>query len=324
MEAHDLAAALDVLLASSYATCFEWTSLRPDALPSMRKIEHMLRASAIQSISGILRFLHGAPGGFIVGFLHRYELLNIKKTLRRLSQPERREHHLEIENYNLGRYALVPNIDWDKIADTQQLGQTLEPTYYRYAYRKGQAVFSESHDLLVFESALEKAYHDELAERAERLDCVAQAAVGEFLANYMDEVCLASFVRLKFEQNMEAPAILPLLSLRACDRVTEKLLWRLADAPDEDECVALLREERGWAQMAGNTLRETVHNLRKERQVMCRQVFRRASPLSLAPALAYYFLREQEVAEIIALLQTKRFRIQPRSEAYVLATAAAA
>ena len=317
-ESKDLFAALSFLVETEYRDYFEWTSLHADALPSMRRVEHMLRRSTVSYIMKILRFLSGAPADVLVALVHKYELLNIKKTLRRLNQPERREHHLEIENYDLGRYGLVPGTDWDEIKNPGELGRALQPTCYGFAYQKGQSVFSESHDLLLFECTLEKVYYEELAAVVSRLSAVGISEARSLIGGYIDEVCLTTFTRLRCDHEMECSSILPLLPLAGAERIHEQLLLRLSEASDEEDVFELLGSESGWKGMTGVNLRETVSKLRKARLLKCRKVFSHGLSLNVAPAVAFYFLKDEEVAELIALLQSKRFGVELSAELHLV------
>jgi len=290
--ADTLPAALNALLATSYGTVFDFSTVQQDALPSMRDVEHGLHTHTISSLLKTLRFLHGTPAMLIIMLLRRYELLNIKKTLRRLSQPGRKQNRLAIPDYDLGHYGLARGPHWETITDTQQLGRLLENTCYRNAYRDGLAAFGADNDLLVFESVLEKEYYTELNRCLEQLGFGEQEKLRTFTGSYLDEVCLTAFVRMKFQHGMAAPAILPLLPIEGCLRFSEQLFWRIADTGDEDACCEQLKKEWKWSVVAGDSLAETVQGIRRRRRAACRSTFLRGSPLGLGPMVAYYFLKE--------------------------------
>lgn len=321
--ADDLPAALNALLATAYGSSFEYSTVQADTLPSLREVEHTLRTTTIRAMCKMLRFVHGNPATLIVGLLHRYELLNIKKTLRRLTQADQRRSQLAIDDYRLDRYGLVPFLDWAGISDLQKLGRCLEPTYYGEVYRDGLAVFLENDDLLIFESMLEKEYHTELLRRAAALSLIEQAAVEDFIGSYLDEVCLTKLTRMRYHYGMDPPAIYPLLPLQGCLNLNESVFWRIADAEDETGSMERLRQEPAWLKLAGTSARETVQNIRRRRRVLCRKAFLRSTPMRLTPLIAYYFLKEQEIIEIIALLQTKRFKLAVHPDSFILAVEAA-
>jgi len=136
--ATDLYSALNLLVETEYRNFFDWTTLHADALPSLRRVEHNLRNSTIAYIINILRFLSGTPAEVPAALIQKYDLLNIKKTIRRLSQPRQEETHLKIDNYSLGKYSICPKVDWDKIKNFDELAEILKSTYYRYAYRQSK------------------------------------------------------------------------------------------------------------------------------------------------------------------------------------------
>ncbi len=305
----DIASALSALARTSYGSVLALDAARGGALPFLRSIEHALRVSTVHALVKLARFLRGDSRALVNVLAHKYELYNIKKALRRLSQPERREHHLATDDYALGTCALLPGMAWERIASTNDLGRALERTYLGEAFRLGLAAFGDAHDLLVFECALEKRYYQELAQRARRVAGPDGALLLPLTANYLDEACLAAMVRLRFQHGLENEAVFPLLPLAGCARMTEGLFWRLTSARSMDECCAQLRGEHAWRGMAREEYVPTVQALRVERQQLCRRAFVRATPLSMAPVMAFAFAKEQEVIDVITLLQSKRLNV---------------
>ena len=313
-ESKDLFTALNYLVDTEYRSFFEWTTLHADALPSMRRVEHMLRSSTVSYIINILRFLSGAPAEALTVLIQKYELLNIKKTIRRLNQPERRENHLKIDNYDLGRYSISKDIDWDDVKSFDELSEILKPTYYRYAYQKGQSFLSAGRDLMLFECLLEKVYYDHFITLILKLEKTKADSTRLLIADYLDEVSLTTFVRLKYDHEFEFSAILPLLPLNGCKRITEPLLTKLSSSSDSDDFFAMLAEETNCKKIAGKNLKETIYNMRKNRLQNCTKVFAEGLSMSIAPAVAFFFLKEIEVNDLISLLQCKRFNIEINDE----------
>ncbi len=297
--ASDLSSALNILLNTSYGTYFDFSLVQSDNIPLMRSVEHILRNSYISSTIKILRFLHGAQKDFVICFIQKYELLNLKKTIRRLSQSAEIAYNLKLENYDLGRFSLLRKTDWDEIKDFNQLGKLLEETYYQYSFRKGYAQFSEINDFFLFETLLEKAYYDELIIRSKGL------GISDLLSNFFDEICLSSFLRFRFEFDMEAPAILPLIPIKGSSFFTEKLFWKISELEDADEVFDFLKMK-----VKGENLKEKLNDIKKVRHQKCKKTFIKASPLSFSPILSYCFLKEQEVSELIIFLQRKRFGLE--------------
>jgi len=295
----NLTSALNILLNTSYGAHFDFSLVQSDNIPLMRSVEHVLRNSYISSTIKILRFLHGAQKDFVICFIQKYELLNLKKTIRRLSQSAEIDYGLKLKNYNLGRFSLLRKTDWDEIKNFKQLGILLEETYYQYSFRKGYAQFSEINDFFLFETLLEKAYYDELIIRSKGL------GISELLANFFDEICLSSFLRFRFEFGMEAPAILPLIPIKGSSFFTEKLFWKISELEDADEVFDFLKMK-----VEGENLKEKLNDIKKVRHQKCKKTFIKASPLSFSPILSYCFLKEQEVSELIMLLQRKRFGLE--------------
>ncbi|RLD09838.1 MAG: hypothetical protein DRI44_07600 [Chlamydiae bacterium] len=309
-QSRDLFSALNFLVETEYRGFFEWTTLHADALPSLRRVEHTLRASTVSYIINILRFLSGAPAEALTVLIQKYELLNIKKTIRKLNQSERRENHLEINNYDLGRYSLCKNINWDDIKSQDELSEILKPTYYRYAYMKGQNLIEQGRNLMFFECMLEKVYYEQLISSIVKLEKNKSDSIRALIADYLDEVSLTTFVRLKYNHQLDYSTILPLLPLSGCRKITEQLLNKLSAASSMEDFFSMLAEDSNCKKTAGETLKKTIFNMRKLRERHCVKIFAEGLSLNIAPAVAFYFLKEQEVEDLISLLQCKRFNIE--------------
>ena len=313
-QSRNLFTALNYLVETEYRSFFEWTTLHADALPSLRRVEHTLRASTVSYVINILRFLSGSPADVLTILIQKYELLNIKKTIRRLNQLERRENHLEISNYDLGCYGLCKNINWDDIKSSDELLKILKPTYYRYAYMKGHNLIEQGHDLMFFECMLEKVYYDQLIDSIGKLEKTKSDSIRSLVADYLDEVSLIAFVRLKFNHQIDYSSILPLLPLNGCNHITEHLLSNLSSAASSEDFFSMLAEETSCKKIVGENLKKTVLNMRKIREQHCIKVFAKGLSMNIAPAVAFFFLKEQEVEDLISLLQCKRFNIEIDNE----------
>jgi vacuolar-type H+-ATPase subunit C/Vma6 len=321
LAAADLPAALACLNNSRYAAALNAAAQQAVALPSLRAIEHALHSALIADMINISRFVHGAPFNLLACLAQRYELVNIITQLRRLSQPERREHHLAVAAYQLGLLALSSSAAWDACTSLNELGRMLEPTYLHDEFRLGLASFGDTHDLLRFESALDAAYLHELLARLDAVPDPCHAQMTAIVGSVLDELTLTGLARFRFTHGLEAAAVFPLLPLRGCGRLGERQFWDLAKARNEEELCTALAALPGWQPLAGATVRETAVRLRRARQAACRAVFLRATPISIAPALAFFVMKEQEIRDLICILQTKRFQVPCAPERLVRAAA---
>jgi len=318
LRAADLRAARELLARTPYRDAFAGPAATADSLPHMRTIEHALRSSTIQAMQLVLRFLRGGVRLLPRTLIQRYDLLNIKKTLRRLTQPERKDVRLAISNFDLGADAVVPRVAWDSVASLTDLGALLKQTYYRTAFERGFAAFSESHDLLMLESMLEKAYFDRLARTACMRRLPRRSPLRHLLGNYFDELSLTALVRLRFKNNIEPKTVFTLLPLDACLRLAKPLFWRVVQAANEPDCCALYSAAAHWAESTDNSLATVLHRLRRERQLLARRVFAQSMPVSGGPVVALYFLKELEVRDVVALLQAKRLKAPQMPEPSML------
>jgi len=296
--APDLTTALNILLNTTYASNFDFTSVQFNNLPSMRLVEHQLRNSYLKDAKKILRFLHNSPKKFIICFIQKYELLNLKKTIRRLRHQTATKQSLKLTDYNLGRFSLLPKTDWTEIKDFKQLDSLLEKTYYQFAFRSGYTQFNKTNDFFLFESFLEKAYFDELITKSKGL------RISKLIGNYFDEICLSYFLRLRFEFNMEGPAILPLIPIKGSKLFTEKIFWEIVKFDDVEDVLNFFFKKTNCI-----NLKEAITEIQKLRKKICKKVFIKAVPLSFSPILAYFFLKEQEIADLIKILHRKRFEM---------------
>lgn len=317
----NLAAALAYLGTTGYQAALGAAASQASVLPSLRTIEHALHGALIGDMVNISRFVHGAAFNLLACLTQRYELVNVITQLRRLSQPERRANHLATEPYQLGLLALTSSAAWGACTSLNDLGRLLEQTYLRNEFRLGLASFGESHDLLRFESALDAAYLRELLARLAAVSDTCHPQMRKIIGTILDELTLTGMARFRFAHGLEAAAVYSLLPLHGCGRLGERQFWELAKARTEDELCSALAALPGWQALAGATLRDVVMHLRRARQAACRAVFLRATPLSVAPTVAYFFMKEQEIMDLICTLQMKRFSIPFAPERLVRAAA---
>jgi vacuolar-type H+-ATPase subunit C/Vma6 len=319
--AANLAAALAYLGTTGYQAALGADASQATMLPSLRTVEHALHRSLIGDMINVCRFVHGAAFNLLACLAQRYELINVTTQLRRLSQPERRTNHLATELYQLGLLALTSSASWSSCGSLNELGRMLEQTYLRNEFRLGLASFGDSHDLLRFESALDAAYLRELLARLGAVHDTCHQQMCRIIGTVLDELTLTGMVRFRFTHGLEAAAVYSLLPLHGCGRLGEHQFWELAKARTEDELCHALQTLPGWQTLAGATLRDTVLHVRRARQAACRAVFLRATPLSVAPTVAYFFMKEQEIADLICTLQMKRFNLPFTPERLVRAAA---
>lgn len=321
VQSPDFQTALQVLFTTCYARVLGSVQVSAGVAPSLRHIEHALRMSTIDAATRILRFLSGAGAGVLVVLVQHYELLNLKKTVRRLCQTERRESRLSIDNFDLGPHALVRGMNWDEVQSMQALARLLESTYYRFAFQRGMQAFGEGRDLLVFESLLERAYNREVEERISELEHADRVMAARLYGTALDRAFLSALIQLRCTHGMSPEQMSALFDLRGCRRFTEQVFWAVSGGDSEEAIMEKLREQRPWAHIAAGTLRATVQNIEADLLHQCRTEFAKGSPLSLGSMLAYYLEKELEVLELIRILQAKRFHVKLNPEHHVLAAA---
>ena len=266
----------------------------------LRDLEHNLHQALIKKTLSHLRFLSGAPAESLVELVRIYDLMNLKKAIRIEFGGYERMGRLSVQFYDLGKYSIVSGEQWEEFA-RGNIGRALEGTCYGEDYRIGKNALDESGDILRLETLLEKRYFTTLGEKLKR------SGGYELLERYMNELTLMQMARLRYHYKLEAPAILPLLMMDLSASFDEKLFTRLMEAPTEEEFFAALSREKGWSGIDCSGLTPCIRSLRREMVRECRKILKTASPMSFRPLLACFILKRQELRDVIAILQMKRF-----------------
>ena len=266
----------------------------------LRDLEHSLHQTLIKNMLSHLRFLSGAPAESLIELVRIYDLMNLKKAVRMEFGGRDRQGRLSVQFYDLGKYSIVSGEKWEEFA-SGRIGRSLEGTYYGEDYRIGKNALDESGDILRLETLLEKRYFTTLGEKLKK-----SGGYG-LLKRYMDQLTLMQMARLRYHYKLEAPAILPLLMMELSESFNEKLFARLMEAETEEAFFAALSREKGWSGRDLSGLDACIRSMRSEMVRESRKLLKTASPMSFLPLLACFILKRQELRDVIAVLQMKRF-----------------
>ena len=303
-------AAMNVVLNSAYGKYFSYNNLASDAQLKLREIEHTLYSSVIDIAKKLLRFMDGETKTFFIAWLYKYELLNIKKALRYNSSSERRDAHLEIADYNLESFALVKNVDWNNIESTQKIGTLLKHTFLGTAYRRALAAYTEKKDVYLFEITLEREYYKYIKTCCNNLDVFNRYTIEPILKEFLDEIIVSSMLRLKYNYNIDDSTISTLIHGIRNSSIRSDDFWKILDARTKTDSLEILKKLGGkWNYIVDcNSLSNTIRALRKYRIQKYRKAVLIFDVSKISTILQLLCIKEQEVADIIAVLQAKRFK----------------
>ncbi len=281
-------------------------------MPSLRDLEHTLHQNLIKKTLSHLRFLSGSPAESLIELVRIYDLMNLKKAIRMSFGGFDRVGRLSVKFYDLGKYSILPMEKWEAFAQGE-IGNSLDGTCYGEDYKIGKNALDESGDILRLETLLEKRYFTTLGEKLKK------SGGYQLMERYMDEVTLMQMVRLRYRYRLEAPAILPLLMMELSGAFDEKLFARLMEAESEEAFFAALSKEKDWLLRDCSGLSACLRSLKTEMVRECRNILKNSSPMSFKPLLACFILKRQELRDVIAVLQMKRFRRGDKNDALVSA-----
>lgn len=298
--------ALNILFSTVYGEACGFSHVEENALPPMRTVEHAMRQSVIIRMTKIARFLEGAPERLVIRCIQKYDILNLKKTVRRLHNTQMRENHLAIDTYTLGTYSLLPHNDWDSFTTLAKCGEALENTWIGSTFSQAQAALQENDDLLLCEIRLEKAYITALRKECDAL--MSATGSREHIFRFIDMYNIITAARLRYSNAYEPAAAYPLLNLEAGDRFTEKVFWAATEMTDSEEYWRYISRIYHWEDEV-TTERDASIRMRTEQQNACKITFRGSTSLHLSPVIALYFMKECEVDDIVMILQSLRLGI---------------
>ncbi|HEX8978330.1 MAG TPA: V-type ATPase subunit [Parasulfuritortus sp.] len=267
-----------------------------------RSLETRIVAILLAEAQILLRPLAGAARQFLLYWIGRFEVSNVKSLIRAKMAGESAAATAG-RLLDMGDFSHLDAEALMRVEDVAELMRRLELTPYAGIVRNARQAFEESNDPFILDATLDRAYYDGLIKRAHAVEEEAGPGFGRLMADLIDRTNLVWLLRYRFNYGLP-PAQVYYLLLTPGYRLTPALLRRLVGLGDVGAVLDALPDELARP-LAGATIPEAARRLERLALDRARAVLDR-SDSPLARTLAYLTLREAGLRDLRGVLRGRR------------------
>lgn len=278
--------------------------------PSLFQIEHALTDHVVAMSRRPLSLLQGAPRQLLDWFWRRFEVRNLKTVIRGV-------HHqsapVQLQGALVG-LGPASTLDWPGLTNAGSvpaLIDRLDGTWYGRALRPALGQYRRQRSVFPLEVALDLAHATEVLGQIGRLHGADHTDARDFLGEWLDAQNLLWAFRYRIYARLSPEEILN-YTLQRNLRVNADVVRVIALGAPVLDLVQELWHGRlaGLATLAGATEQEMLPRLELifQRHLYAKaQRARLTGGLRLAALLAYEFLLEAELRDLVAVVEGKSF-----------------
>lgn len=252
------------------------------------------------------RALAGRERDFIIYWIHRAELANLKAILRAKMANEPAES-IRDKLVEMGPFAGLPIDDLLRTEDVAELLTRLERSAYPDIARQARHVFEEQHDLFALDVTIDQRYYTGLVRRAAGIEAGTGGDFKALMASVIDPLNLVWLLRYRFSYKL-APSQVWYLLIKTRYRLSSELLQKLVQLNRfEDVAPALPPPFDAWLANARDP--DDVARILDETTAALARTTLRLARSPLARAFAYLLLRERDLRDILVVLKGEQLGI---------------
>lgn len=265
-----------------------------------RSLEQRIISRLLDETTILIRPLSGAPRNFLIYWIERFEIGNLKTLLRGKMTGERPAAILA-RLTPMGAFGRLDIEDLAHAEDVGELLRRLESSSYAGIVRPARRAFEESHDPFILDAALDRAYYEGLAHRALALEADAGESFRHLTGSLIDRLNLVWLLRYRFNYKLP-PGQVYFLLVASRYTLSSAQLRKLAALGSREEVLAALPESlRGLLAGVGN-IPEVFARMERHTVDIARKVLQGGGP-AIARAFAYLILREHDLRAVRAVLR---------------------
>lgn len=286
--------------------------------PQPFALEQRIVSSVLDDCEILARPLHGLERDFLIHWVHRLELSNLKAILRgKLNH--RPIQDIRADLLDAGSFTTLPVEQLLRTEDFSELLRQLADTSFADIARQARVAFETERDLFAVDATVDRRYFNGLRERALRIEKRQGQLFMELINSIINRVNLVWLLRYRFVY-MLPPAQTFYLLIPSSSKLGTERLAALARLESFDDVLAALPQPL-QAQMAGlhNTFEVTQH-LEQTTYCAAHQVLQHA-PHALARAFAYLVMREFDLRKVRAVAKSRQLQLGTEVVRYTLALA---
>jgi V/A-type H+-transporting ATPase subunit C len=271
-----------------------------NAAAARHPLEQRVITVALDEAVILSRALTGSERDFIIYWVHRFELANLKAIIRGKMANEAAES-IRDKLVEMGPFASLPVDDLLRTEDVAELLARLEHSKYSDIGRQARQVFEQQHELFALDTTFDQRYYSGLVRRAAALESDAGPGFKALMGAVIDSLNLVWLLRYRFAYQL-APSQVWYLLIPTHYRLGSATLQALAQLTRFDEVQPMLPEPlRGWLAAAASP-NDVSRILDARTSGLARRIVRRSiSPL--ARAFAYMLLREHDLRNVHVVLK---------------------
>lgn len=287
--------------------------------PPTFALEQRIVSSVLDDCEILARPLRGLERDFLIHWVHRMELSNLKAILRG-KLAGRSIQDIRVDLLDAGLFTTLPVEQLLRTEDFSELLRLLEATQFADIARQARVAFETEHDLFSVDATVDRRYFNGLRERALRIEKEQGPLFMELINSIINRVNLVWLLRYRFTYNLP-PAQTFFLLVPSVSRLNTERLGALAKLESFEEVLAALPIPLR-AQLAGlkNTFEVTQH-LEIATYQAARKVLQHA-PHALARAFAYLVMREFDLRKVRIIAKSRQLHLGPDEVRYTLGIAA--
>lgn len=265
-----------------------------------RSLEQRMVTLLLRDILILSRALAGPESNFLMHWMHRFELANLKAIIRG-KMAGKSVAEIRGGLMQMGYLGRLPLEDLLRTEDIAELLRQLQATPYNDIARAGRQAYEEQRDQFALDAAFDHRYYSSLVRSAQALEGPAAPRLGDLMAAQIDRINLIWLLRYRFIYAL-APAQVYYLLIPSHYRLSRERLRTLTQLPTPDAVLRALpapyaRLLAGAASISEARLAMVEHGLALARTTL------RQPQAPLARAFAYLLLREHDLRRLRAVVR---------------------
>lgn len=277
-----------------------------DRPPDPQALKQTLTAMLINEAALLERSLTGTGREFLVHWMRRFEITNLKTIIRGKLTKCPPDVILK-ELVDLGPMAALPVNDLVHTEDVTELLRRLETSQYADLARQARRVYEESHELFSVEATIDRHYFGGLAKRVNALPDVERRRMRPLSGILIDQTNLIWLLRYRFAYGLAPPHAYFLLAPSGYHLDTRVLLM-LVQLASIDEVMEKIPPPLGGMLKGADTVIAAEAALGREVERMAWSILR-YSTFNLARAFAFLLLREKQMLLIHIAVKGKQLQL---------------
>jgi V/A-type H+/Na+-transporting ATPase subunit C len=272
----------------------------------LARLEQVLFSHLLNEFSILVRPLVGKAREFLLYWLHKAEINNLKVIVRgKLSSLSVESISQQITD--LGNLASLSFEQLLRAEDVNELLRQLDNTTYITLARQARRSFEQQQQLYALDAAIDRYYLQGLTRQVAALPAVQREYLQPLLTLLLNKFNILWLLRYRFTYNLSAAETYYLL-IPTHEGVSRTQLQSLAELSTVADVISQLPESIKLIIAEASSIFEIEQQLNRTIESHAWQTLRRQQ-FTLAKAFAYILLRELEMRRVLAIIKGKRLQL---------------